>query len=48
MLIKERFPEKLVAKLGVKPTVNAEDPPGGIVSGSASPVLKKPAPLKEA
>jgi hypothetical protein len=39
-------PEKVAAELGVNATVNADDPPGVIVSGSVNPVLLNPAPVR--
>ncbi len=43
-----RLPEKLLAEAGVKPTVKAEEPPGGRESGNASPETLKPVPASDA
>ena len=48
LLIKVRLPETVPAEAGAKPTLNAEEPPGGMESGKASPEEVKPAPAREA
>jgi hypothetical protein len=48
LLINVMLPEKLLTEAGAKPTVNAEEPPGGSESGKASPEEVKPVPAREA
>jgi hypothetical protein len=48
LLTRVMLPEKLPAEAGAKPMVNAEEPPAGMESGSASPEEVKPAPAREA
>src|SRR4030095_8948083 len=43
-----RLPERLLAEAAFKLTVNAEEPPGGTESGSASPEKLKPVPTSDA
>lgn len=43
-----RLPEKLLAEAGVKPTVKADEPPGGTERGTVSPDRMKSAPTREA
>jgi len=48
LLMSVMLPEKLPADAGVNPTLKAEEPPGGTVSGSTNPEEVKPAPAREA
>ena len=48
LLMSVMLPEKLPAEAGAKPMLNAEEPPGAIESGSASPEEVKPVPAREA
>jgi hypothetical protein len=48
LLINVMLPETAPAEAGAKPTLNAEEPPGGMESGKASPEEVKPDPAREA
>jgi hypothetical protein len=48
LFTKVRLPEMLLAEAGAKLTVKAEEPPGGIESGSASPEKLSPDPINDA
>jgi hypothetical protein len=48
LFISVKLPEKLLAALGVKPTVNADVPPGGTDIGAAIPERLKPVPASDA
>ena len=48
LLMSVMLPEKLPADAGVNPTLKAEEPPGGMESGSANPEEVKPVPTREA
>lgn len=47
-LINVILPEKVLAEAGAKPTVKAEDPPGGTESGKTSPEEVNPVPVRDA
>lgn len=48
LLINVMLPETVPAEAGANPTLNAEEPPGGMESGRASPEEVKPDPAREA
>jgi hypothetical protein len=48
LLTSVMFPEKFPAEAGAKPMLKAEEPPGGMESGKASPEEVNPVPMREA
>ena len=48
LLIKVTLPEKMLAAVGVNPTVMEEDAPGATESGKASTEEVKPLPVRDA
>jgi hypothetical protein len=48
LLINVRLPEKVLAEVGVNPTVMEEDAPGATESGKVSPEEVKPLPVRDA
>ena len=48
LLTSVMLPEKVLAEVGVNPTVKEEDAPGATESGKASPEEVKPLPVRDA
>jgi len=48
LLTKVMLPEKVLAEVGVNPTVMDEDAPGATESGKTSPEEVKPLPVRDA